>query len=143
MQNLTIFLIVLMFTSCASLNIPSDKSPLNEKYVALAKIYTDKLDDVWATRIEDEPKFTKDFANCRNEFEIAQFTKKYFSNEIDWCVEQIRNEWKYVLINHSFKFAEDKNMMLQGLDNVEQTFRKDTQRIHVLRHAYYKEQGIF
>ena len=102
----------------------------------------EKLDDVWASKIWDEPNFTKDFASCRNEFEISQFTKKYFSKEIDWCVEQIRNEWKYVLIKKSFKFAEDKNMMLQGLDNLEQTFRKDIHRIHVYRHAHYKEQGL-
>lgn len=143
MQYLTICLIALIFSSCASSNRPTDKSSLNEKYTPLAKKYLEKLDKVWYTKIEDEPNFAKDFASCRNEFEIAQFTKKYFSKEIDWCVDQLKNEWEYVLINQSFKFAEDKNMMLQGLDNIEKTFRKDIQKVYTYRHAGYKEQGFF
>ena len=101
-----------------------------------------KLDQIWATKINDEPSFTEDFDNCRNDFEIAEWIKKYFSKEIDWCVKQFKDEWTKHLITQNIRFAEDRNMMRLALNNLEVTFRRDIQKIYVYRHKHDIEQGI-
>ena len=78
-------------------------------------VYFKKLDQVWISKIEDDPTFSKDFNDCRNDFEIAQFIKKHLSQEIDWYVKQLKNEWTTYLLTNNSRFAEDRNMLSLAL----------------------------
>ena len=141
MKSLIFFLIIVYAAGCASKDKKGPESN-RDAYTSISLIYTKKLDEIWATKIHDDPNFTKDYDSCRNEFEIAKWIEKHLSEEIEWCVNQLRNEWRQHLISKSLTFATDSNLMRQALDNVEVNFRRDLLRIYVMRHEFYVQEGL-
>ena len=68
--------------------------------------------------------------------------RKAFYIEINYCLDQLKNDWTDLLHTKSVRFAEDRYLVDQELKYLEEKFRNDILRVYVLRHQYYVKKGL-
>jgi hypothetical protein len=143
MKCLNLALVVAIISGCASNKQQAILPyPTNDEYQLIVEKYRKKLDLQWVKKFADDPNFGKDFDNCRTESDIAQWIEKHFYIEINYCLDQLKNDWTDLLHTKSVRFAEDRYLVDQELKYLEEKFRNDILRVYVLRHQYYLKKGL-